>query len=349
MKKVILVCFFLWAAGYLLPLALTEAAPPELPAVSLPPAGGETDASSQPSEPALSPSPSPSPSPTPIPGDADIVLKVSVEGKIEEMTLADYLVGVLCAEMPALYPEEALKAQAVAARTYYAYRMLGGAGQYDGADMTDDSTVCMAYTAPAAMAGAWGGEAADYTARMRAAVTATDGMIMTGTDGEPIAAVFFAISSGKTESAKDIWGSDDPHLQSRDSSWDAEAPGFTGEVQITSEEFQEKFRAKYTSATFPVGKTWFSDWKRSDAGSVLSVKVGGVTVKGSDLRALLGLRSSNFSVSFAGGIYTFTTKGYGHGVGMSQYGARALALSGKGYAEILAAYYSDFKLEKIKG
>ena len=82
---------------------------------------------------------------------------------------------------------------------------------------------------------------------------------------------------------------------------------------------------------------------------MLSVKVGGVTVKGSELRALLGLRSSNFSVSFAGGIYTFTTKGYGHGVGMSQYGARALALSGKNYAEILGAYYSDFKLEKIKG
>ena len=164
-----------------------------------------------------------------------------------------------------------------------------------------------------------------------------------------LAAVFFAISSGKTESAKDIWGSDDPHLQSRDSAWDTEASGFTGEVQITSEEFQKKIRAKYASASFPVGKTWFSDWKRSEAGSVLSVKVGGVTVKGSELRALLGLRSSNFSVSFAGGIYTFTTKGYGHGVGMSQYGARALALSGKNYAEILGAYYSDFKLEKIKG
>ena len=91
MKKVILVCFFLWAAGFLLPLALTEAAPPEVPAVSLPPVGGMPDASSA----IPSPDPTPTPTPTPIPGDTDIVLKVSVEGKIEEMTLADYLVGVL--------------------------------------------------------------------------------------------------------------------------------------------------------------------------------------------------------------------------------------------------------------
>ena len=265
------------------------------------------------------------------------------------MTLADYLVGVLCAEMPALYPEEALKAQAVAARTYYAYRMLGGAGQYDGADMTDDSSVCMAYTAPAAMAGAWGGDAADYTARMRAAVTATDGMIMTGAEGKPIAAVFFAISSGKTESAKDIWGSENPNLRSRDSAWDADAPGFSGEVTVTAEELQRKISAKYPAARFVAGEPWFADWSRSAAGSVLSVKVGGVKMKGSDLRAIFGLRSANFTLSYSGGVYTFSTRGYGHGVGMSQYGARALALSGKGYAEILAAYYSDFKLEKIKG
>lgn len=342
MKKMLLLCAALWIAGALLPLAVTRAARPTVPPL-LP--GGTLSPTPVPTP---SPTPAPTPTPTPTVGDAHIELRVSVGGEIVQMTLSEYLLGVLCAEMPALYPEEALKAQAVAARTYYAYRMLGGAGQYGGADMIDDSSVCMAYTAPAAMVGTWGEEAEAYRLRMEQAIAATDGVIMKNEKGKPVAAVFFAISSGKTENAKDIWGSDDRNLLSRESGWDAQAPGFEGSVSLTAAELQSKVRAKHPEASFPTGEPWLTDVRRSEAGSVLGLRVGGVQMTGGELRSVLGLRSANFEVSFAQGVYTFTTKGYGHGVGMSQYGARALALQGKGYRDILQAYYSNFTLEKIE-
>ena len=338
MKKLLAVCAAVWAAAFLLPALLTsaEAAP---------------QASAEPPVSLVSVTPAPTPEPTatvtPVPRlrDADTSLTVSVSGASRTMTLDEYLLGVLCAEMPALYPEEALKAQAVAARTYYAYRRAGKA-DYGGADMSDDSSVCMAWREPASMAASWGSETDAYTARVREAVSSTDGIIMTDSEGAPIPAVFFAISSGKTESAEDIWGSPNPHLLSRDSSWDASSPGYETTVDLTLAEFRSRITSAHPQAVFSGGST-FRNVRRSSAGAVLSAEVGGVTLTGAELRSLLGLRSANFTASLSNGVYTFCTKGYGHGVGMSQYGARELANTGKSYGEILEAYYTDFTLSHL--
>lgn len=280
--------------------------------------------------------------------DQDISLTVQVQGTVVQMTLDQYLLGVVAAEMPALYPIEALKAQAVAARTYCMYRLSGQKSkEYGGADLSDDSTKCMGYSSPAAMAAAWGDEAEGYEERIKQAVSETDGIIMTDAKGNALPAVFFAVSSGKTESAKDIWGTDIAFLVSRNSEWDAESPKFEANFEITADEFKKKFTAQYSNAQFENGK-WFENYVRSDAGSVLTVTVGGVVVKGSDIRTLLGLQSANFTVSYKDGALTFKTKGYGHGVGMSQYGAKALASQGDDYTKILSAYYSSYNLSKIK-
>ncbi len=342
-KRLIVLCAALWAAIFVLPLALVTQA--EAPPVSLPPESGFSDEA--PSGPAPTPTPEATPAAAPTVRDAEMTLTVRVSGEIQSMTLADYLLGVMCAEMPALYPEEALKAQAVAARTYCLYRMQSGA-KFDGADMTDDSSVCMAYAAPAAMTASWGGESDAYLARMRACVEATDGEVMLDGAGKAIPALFFAISSGRTESAEDVWGAANPHLVSRESGWDEASPGFTGEVKIANTELVKTFTAAYPAASFPPGEVWFEDWQRSAAGGVRSVTVGGVAVTGKQMRSLFGLRSANFTVSFSDGVYTFTTRGYGHGVGMSQYGAKALAGQGKTYREILEAYYTDFTVGGIR-
>lgn len=276
---------------------------------------------------------------------------VCIEGKASDMTIHDYLCGVVAAEMPASFPEEALKAQAVAARTYTLYKIkLYESGtptpeSHNGAQLCDDPTHCKGYCDIRVKAAElWGQSAEKYSACIENAVTATDGIIATY-QGEPIAAVFHAASGARTESAIDVWGGDAPYLQSVPSIGGEASASFHASVTVTAEQFKTVFLGKYPKADLSaLPATWFKDSERSEAGGVITVLVGGVRVKGTEIRSMFGLNSTNFRLMYTESSLTFETTGYGHGVGLSQFGARAMALEGKNYEEIIKSYYTGVDL-----
>lgn len=319
-----MLCFILWSAVFLIPL-VSVSKTEKIPLLPLPTENEEKTM-----------------------GDDSIKVTVLCGDKTEELSLSDYLEGVVAAEMPALFPEEALKAQAVAARTYTMKKLVSQpAAEHKGAAVCDNPAHCKAYKPISTFASGWKDESENYTQKIKRAVAETDSEILLY-DGQPISAVFHSTSSGMTESAKDVWGGDAPYLVSVKSEGEEESPHFEEEKSFLCDEFREMFLKKYPDAKFDKNpENWISRISRSDAGGIKEIAVGEVTVKGSDLRALYGLNSTNFTLLYAEGKMNFKTKGYGHGVGMSQYGARSLALSGKNYEEILKTYYTGVELGKI--
>lgn len=270
------------------------------------------------------------------------------------MPLSKYIEGVLCAEMPASFPYEALKAQAVAARTYTMYKIRLSrinpdyASAHNGAELCADYSHCSAYRdVDASAQQIWGKNADKYSQTIKSAVADTDGEIMEY-NGQPIAAVFHAVSDGKTESAEDVWGGKIPYLVSVDTSGAEDDKNCFAEVKIPLDEFRRIFTAEYPEAKLGQNpKEWFKDSKRSEGGSIINVMVGGVRVSGSKIRSMFALNSADFTVDSDGENFIFRTSGRGHGVGMSQYGARRMALDGQDYREILLNYYTGAKIVKL--
>lgn len=285
-----------------------------------------------------------------VPGDLDgqTVLRVLSGDTVEEMTLGAYLVGVVRAEMPASFESEALRAQAVAARTYTLYKIQTG-GNHGNADICTDHTCCQAYIAEDKARSNWGKDADGYEGKIEAAVRDTDGeTILYG--GVPILAVFHSSSAGMTRAAGEVWVSDLPYLQSVSSPEERDAiPNYYSRVEVPAKEFKEKFLAAHPDAnlTGPMSG-WLTAAVVDSAGSVDTVKVGGVTVKGTQLRSILGLRSACFEWEVQEEKLVFFVTGYGHGVGMSQYGANAMAKAGEGYQAILTHYYSGVSVEPYR-
>lgn len=287
--------------------------------------------------------------------DADTVITLCHDGQVIELDLHTYLCGVVAAEMPAAFPEEALKAQALAARTYSLYQLhLYEQGKaipesHQGAQMCADHTHCKAYKdLEAEQEALWGKNASYYRDRITRAVEATDGQIATW-EGEPIAAVFHSTASERTESALAVWGNDTPYLVSVESPGGEASPRWHGEVVMTAQALKEKLLAKWPDMELEIPPAhWFKASERSEAGGVIEVSVGGVRIKGTELRSLLGLNSTNFTYEvLESGDLRFRTTGYGHGVGMSQYGAKALAEEGKTCAEIIKWYYTGVEIEQL--
>lgn len=286
-----------------------------------------------------------------VPGDLDgeMVLKVLDGETVKEMTLGEYLVGVVRAEMPASFEIEALKAQAVAARTYTLYKMQSGGNHGDTADICTDSTCCQAYIAEDKARSNWGENADAYEEKIEAAVYDTDGMtILYG--GVPILAVFHSSSAGQTRSSGSVWVNDLPYLQSVTSPEEGDSiPNYYSRVEFTAAEFQEKFLAKHPEADLSGDISgWLKDPIADSAGSVDTLTVGGVTIKGTELRSILGLRSACFEWEVSDGKLVFYVTGYGHGVGMSQYGANQMAKDGADYQEILTHYYTGVTVEAYR-
>ena len=283
--------------------------------------------------------------------DAERLLRVLHGGSIEEMPMDAYLQGVLRAEMPASFEPEALKAQAIAARTYTLYKMKDGPiANHPDADACDDIHCCKAYKTAEDAAADWGGMALYYEEKLARAIADTDGQVILY-GGEPILAVFFSSANGHTQNAGAVWQSDLPYLQSVSSPEDETlVPNYYSVVSFSADEFRERFLAAYPGADLsgtPEG--WVADIARSDAGFVTTLSVGGVTLKGNDLRTLLNLRSPSFTVEAGAQSLTFRVTGYGHGVGMSQYGANALALQGQTAAEILEHYFTGARVGGYTG
>lgn len=281
--------------------------------------------------------------------DANTEITLLTGGEVKKLKLDEYLQGVVAAEMPALFPDEALKAQAVAARTYTMKRASETPAQsHKGAMVCDDPNHCKAYKSLASFAANWGTSQGEYQEKICAAVSETDGEILLY-DNEPISAVFHSSSADKTERAADVWGRDVPYLQSVDSIGDDAAPNYESKVHVSLDTFRAKVLETYAGANLtgaPEG--WFQEIVRSDAGGVMTANVGGVNITGRQLRLMFGLRSTNFTVTASADGVDFATVGYGHGVGMSQYGARGLALQGMEYRAILQHYYTGTALGKIK-
>lgn len=276
-----------------------------------------------------------------------LVLDTST-GEVLTVPVREYVIGALCAEMPISFEPEALKAQAVAAHTY-AERQAAVSEAYpddslQGAHFSNDSSRYQAYYTEAQLQEVFGERYEACYAKAAAAVDAVLGEILTYEE-QPIIAAFHAMSGGMTESAAHVWGTEVAYLTSVESLSDTEAPLYEQTVEIPAEEAAEKLAAAHTGLELGEdGSSWFTDAQVSEAGTVLQMTVGRSIFTGQELREIFGLRSAVFEVAYADGVFTFTTRGYGHGVGMSQYGANAMAKDGKDYREILAYYYPGAEL-----
>ena len=261
---------------------------------------------------------------------------------VSVLTADEYIFGVVAAEMPALYEPEALKAQAVAAYTLACRRRADNKDK--SYDLTTDYTVDQSYISKADAEKRWGDKAEEYSKKIKDAVADVKNLIVTY-EGEPITAVYHAISSGKTEDSRDIWGGSLSYLKPVASPGDKLSPDYISEVKVSAEELQKKLGDECKLSGEPAA--YFGEPKRTDSGSVLTVPVCGTDINGAKIRSIFDLRSLNFSVKYADGSFTFTVRGYGHGVGMSQYGANYMAKQGSDFKEILTYYYTGCKVEKI--
>ena len=255
------------------------------------------------------------------------------DGTTQVMDLEEYLVGVVMGEMPASFEMEALKAQAVVARTYTL--KCAGAGVKHGENtMCTDFSCCQAYVSP----DGYGGSAEDYE-KISQAVADTAGQVLTY-NGNLIEATYFSCSGGVTEDAVAVWGTDYPYLRSVESPGEESATYYTDEVFFTAEEFQDRLGRELSGSP----GSWLGYTTYTAGDGVNTMRIGGVDYKGTEVRSLLGLRSTAFTMRAENGGITVATKGYGHRVGMSQYGADAMALRGCDYEEILTHYYQGTTL-----
>ena len=283
------------------------------------------------------------------PGEDELTtLRVALEdGTVAEMTMADYLWSVVAAEMPAAFEPEALKAQAVTARTYALWKMAAGDADHPDADVCTDITCCQAYITPEQAAGNWGSAAAVYKQKITSAVNSTNGQVITY-EGEPIQAVFFSSAAGKTVDAVEVWGSAVSYLCSVDSPEGEEVPNWRSQAAFSPEEAKALILAQYPGADLSAGpENWFGAPVLAEGGSVSQITVGGVTLTGAQVRSLFSLRSATFTVAYQGGKFVFDVTGYGHGVGMSQYGANAMAKNGSDFREILTWYYTGTEVDVL--
>ncbi len=277
--------------------------------------------------------------------DSETVFSVSDNGAIREVTMADYLPMALAAEMPVSFGSEALKAQAVAARTYIMYCTKHKNPKHPDAAICTQSGCCLAYADEGTLRGAWGGEYEANLETIKAAVSATDGQILTYAKS-PILASFHSSSAGRTESGSELWG-DVPYLISVESPETAQdVPDFVTTVEVSQGDFKDTILLLKPEATFSENPAeWLGSVELDDSSRVRSIIIGAVTLTGSEMRSLFDLRSTAFTVEYTNNVFLFTVTGYGHGLGMSQYGANVMSKNGFTYKEILLHYYPQTQLQ----
>lgn len=259
------------------------------------------------------------------------------------VTAEDFLAAAVACEMDLSSPPEALKAQAVAAYTYYTRQK--GSGQAKGADFACDSENWLVYVPQSAMEARWGEDYEANLSLLRGIVREVEGQMLTW-QGKPALTTYFAISSGSTEAAANVWdpgaGESCPYLRPVASPGDQLSDGYYSTSFFSEEQFREAALGYFTEAAPDFSgpaETWLSDFEYTASGTVKTALLGGVKVSGGDLRSAFSLRSACFSLSAGEEGFTFTVRGWGHGVGMSQAGAVFLAKQGADYKEILAHYY----------
>ena len=290
---------------------------------------------------AESPAPETSTAPAPLAASAGEPapdsISVLTDGGTVTMDMQEYLVGVVAAEMPASFQDEALKAQAVAARTYAMYCAKGQ--KHGEAQVCTDYACCQAWQSEEALRQKWGGDYDTYSQKIRAAVEATAGQYLSY-EGQPVFAAFHSSSAGATEDCGQVWNPS-PYLVSVSSPETAEdVPNYISTVECTPLDFRDTLLYAHPEADFTGEESgWIGEIRLDGSGRVASAVLGGVSMKGTELRQLFSLRSTAFQLEYTGESFRFTVTGYGHGVGMSQYGANVMARQGETYTGILAHYY----------
>lgn len=342
MKKTLLLAYAALLFAYLLPLLFpdrltaAQALEPE-PEASAPLTLSEVQTADPPAEESV-PAPEEPAAPQPR------TLRVLCGGEIVEMDMQDYLTGVVAAEMPASFPPDALKAQAVAARSYALYCAAGH--KHQDADVCTDPGCCQAWLSEDRLRENWGEGYEQNLALIRAAVEDTAGETLFY-EGEPIFAAFHSSSAGHTEDSGALWNPQ-PYLVSVDSPETArDVPGYISTLLCSPIDFRDVILSAYPEADFSGAESsWVGELHRDASGRVESAVLGGVSIPGKTLRGLFSLRSTAFTLAWTENGFLFTVTGYGHGVGMSQYGAAVMAREGADYRQILAHYYPGAALTR---
>ena len=344
MRTILPISIVVLLLALLLPLILVSGPAPLAPADE---ALDKPPAESEPGPPMPDTSDTVEPS-TPLQDEA-FILQVLLGDEVHAMSMAEFLLGVVAAEMPARFHPEALRAQAVAARTYTLHRMSEfPAARHPGAYVCGSYACCKAFHSPERLRVRWGDRFDYYSAIIADAVRATDGVILLY-GGEPILAAFHAASYEYTEASGSIWGSL-PYLQSvRTFEGEADVPRFYASVEMSFSQFRDAVRGTFPGAVLHDDNIpyWITEQRYTDAGRLDSLNIGGVTVTGPQFRRLFGLRSTAVRFAFDAQGLTITTGGHGHGVGMSQFGANAMAELGHTYEEILRWYYTNVTIGRM--
>lgn len=264
-------------------------------------------------------------------------------GNILEVPVRDYVIGAVCAEMPASFGEEALKAQAVAAHTYAERQRIREretpSPELMGADFSNDTEKYQGYCPKSRIKEVYGEHFEENYKKISAAADEVLPYIITY-ENAPIIAAFHSMSPGFTESAENAWGTPVDYLVEVDSRTDMTAPKFREDKRYKAAELKAALEAAFDGVSLGDDVSqWLKILTISDSGTVLKASIEGHTVTGGQVRSALDLRSAAFDVRYEPDEIVITTKGYGHGVGMSQYGADAMAAEGSSWREIISHYY----------
>jgi len=283
---------------------------------------------------------------------SDSVIEVSVyrenKDEIEKLGLEEYVVGVVASEMPAKFEMEALKAQALTARTYIVKRLMNNQkaeSELPEEAIVGDSINYQVYNNRDELKKIWESAGYDWQKNMQKieeAVRATEGQILTY-EGDPIDATFFSTSNGYTENSDAVWANSISYLKSVESPWDVDSPKFKGETTISVADFEKTLGVSLAAGTKIIDDVKYTVGKR-----IASVKISGKELTGTEIREKLQLKSTDFTMIRKGDTIKITTRGYGHGVGMSQYGANGMAASGKTYEDIVKYYYQGVEVTASK-
>ncbi len=269
----------------------------------------------------------------------------SAQQKADEIDMFEYVCGSVAAEMPLSYHEEALKAQAVACYTN-ALRLKQSGGYSENAHISDDTSVHQGYLSEAQRRDKWGDDFKKYESKLQNAVKTVENEYICY-NGEPCVAAFFALCSGTTEAAENIWGQKVSYLVSVKSSGDTLSPQYTQTVSIDKSEFINCLKnTSVKTENIKTLKNIIKVTEKSKVGTVLKAEINSEELSGEEIQKAFSLRSRVFSVKTTKDTVTFTVTGYGHGVGMSQYGADFMARQGSTYDEILSHYYQGTQINK---
>lgn len=269
-------------------------------------------------------------------------------GEVEELDLDTYLLGVVSSEMPADFEEEALKAQALVARTYTIYKIINGS-KHENANICDDSKCCQAWITKEDRLNKWNEEDRENNwAKIEKAVNGTKGKIITY-EGKPINAFFHSNSGGTTDTATAVWGGTNyPYLQAVQTSGEEAYTQYASELSLSKEEFISKIKEYHSDFTIDFDASeqiQILDYTEGDR--IKTIKIGNLNLSGVEIRNIFGLKSAKFEINIEGDNVKFKVIGYGHGVGMSQTGADSMAKQGKNYEEIIKHYYTGVEITNL--